>query len=379
MPASSLRIQVGPERMVLVDGLQPFLFRSRRGTMFLQAQLSIPPGYVKSRELDSVGGYPCGNVLSRDNGRTWQRWAPKEWQRRPPFFEGAFTQLRDGTILMLEWVARPGRRRGVLTGKLWESKNDLATLRGPISVAVHVPRAKSRGFDDGGHLYLGHRFHRSLLELPGGDLLASVYGWFHGDQTPCPYMPTMWKFRSYLVRSTDRGRTWRYVNTIAADFSVGEEGFNETVITRLSKGRRKGRLICLIRTGCHDCPLYQTESDDEGATWTKARPLWFHGVDPDLIETADGTLVCSFGWRTRNWRARRPPSKFGNCLVFSRDQGLTWTHLTRLPIEPNAHTPWTTCYTSVREMAPGRLFVVYDIGRWGMPVRYIGSREVRVR
>jgi hypothetical protein len=53
------------ERMVLADGLQPFLFRSRRGTIFLQAQLSTPLGYVKTKEHYTVGNYPCGNVLSR--------------------------------------------------------------------------------------------------------------------------------------------------------------------------------------------------------------------------------------------------------------------------------------------------------------------------
>jgi hypothetical protein len=370
-------IDIGSERIVLADGLQPFLFRSRRGTIFLQAQLSTPLGYVKTKEHHTVNDYPCGNVISRDNGKTWKRWRPKEWEQRQPYFEGECTQLRDGTILMLEWVAVLGRKRGVFEGRLWESKDELETLR-LSRCHVHLPQAKTRGYDDGGLPYQGITFHRSLLELPGGDLLATNYCWFKGDDTPCPYMPKMWKFRTVLLRSTDRGRNWSYVSTIAADPRVGEEGFNENVMVRLSKGPRAGRLICLIRTGCHDCPIYQTVSDDEGATWAKARPLWIHGVDPDLIEMSDGTLVCSFGWRTKNWYKPKPPSKLGNYLVFSRDQGETWTNLTRLAIEPHANTPWTTCYTTVREIAPRQLLVVYDIGRWGMPVRYIGSREIRL-
>jgi hypothetical protein len=214
--------------------------------------------------------------------------------------------------------------------------------------------------------------------MPNGDLLGTVYCWFKGDNTPCTYMPKMCKFRCVLLRSKNRGRNWEFVSTIAADQKVGEEGFDEPVMVRLSKGPNAGRLICLIRTGCHDCPIYQTESDDEGRTWSRPRPLWIRGVDPDLIEMADGTLVCSFGWRTKEWTKPKPSLKFGNYLVFSHDQGETWTDLTRLPIESNANTPWTTCYTTVREIAPNKLFVVYDIGRWGMPVRYIGSREVLV-
>ncbi|NQU10312.1 exo-alpha-sialidase [bacterium] len=209
-------------------------------------------------------------------------------------------------------------------------------------------------------------------------MLAAVYGWFKGDNTPCPYQPRMCKFRCFILRSRDRARHWEYVSTIATDPRVGEEGFDEPVMIRLTRGAHRGRLVCLMRTGSHQCPIYQSVSDDDGATWSKPRALWFRGVDPDLVELTDGTLACSFGWRTRRWTDRRPPARLGNYLVFSRDQGATWTHLTRLPIEPHANTPWTTGYTSVCATGPRRLLVAYDIGRWGQPVRYIATREVRV-
>jgi hypothetical protein len=354
------------------------MFRSRNGTLFLQAQLTMPPGIKINKKNVIPGDGICGNVLSRDGGRTWQRWSPKDWQKRRGYFEGEITELRDGTILMMEYVADLGQRRGEFVTKLWESKDDLKTLRGPIRAKIHLPQAKGVGYDDGGRPYTGVTFHRTLLPMPHGELLATIYCWFKGDDTPCPYMPKMCKFRCVLLRSRDRGRRWEFVSTIAADQKIGEEGYDEPVMVRLSKGLRAGRFICLMRTGCYECPIYQTESDDEGRTWSKPRPLWFRGVDPDLIEMSDGTLVCSFGWRTKNWFAPKPPAKLGNCVVFSRDQGETWTHLTRLRIEPHANTPWTTCYTTVREIAPGRLLVVYDIGRWGMPVRYIGSRALVV-
>ena len=44
------------------------------------------------------------------------------------------------------------------------------------------------------------------IELPGGDLLMPMYGQFKGDIY----------HRSYLVRSTDKGRTWRYHATMAS-------------------------------------------------------------------------------------------------------------------------------------------------------------------
>jgi hypothetical protein len=372
------RVTVGPERMVLTDGLQPFMFRSSKGTLFLQAQFTGPPGF-KCRPKDVIpGDGTCGNVISRDNGKTWQRYVPDVWRQQMPYFEGSYGELRDGTILLVEWIGRGPSPRGDFRIHLWESDDEMRSWRGPVAGRLHMAQAKTRGYDDGGRPYSGLTLHRGLLEMPNGGLLAAAYCWFKGDDTPCSYQPRMCKFRSIVLRSEDRGRHWQYVSTIAVDPEVGEEGFDEPVIVRLSKGPKVGRLICLMRTGSNQCPIYQAVSDDEGANWSKPRKLGFFGVDPDLIEMADGVLACSFGWRTKNWTAPSPPPKLGNYVVFSRDQGETWTNLTRLPIEPVANTPWTTCYTTVREVAPGRLLVVYDIGLWGQPVRYIGSREVGV-
>ncbi len=376
MGKRSTRITVGPERMLLADGLQPFLLLTRGGTMFVQGQLTAPPGFVRAKQNVIPGDGVSGNVISRDRGRTWERWQPKQWQKRQPFFEGAFLQRRDGTIQMFEWVATPTPRRGKCNVFLWESDDELKTLRGPIRSTVHLPQAKSDGFDDGGRPYTGITMHRTVLELPGGDLLAAIYCWFKGDDTPCPYQPKMCKFRCVLLRSGDRGRNWKYVSTIAADPKVGEEGFDEPAMARISRGPRAGRLVCLMRTGCYACAIYQATSDDDGATWSKPRPLSLRGVDPDLIELHDGTLACSFGWRTKNWYARKPPAHFGNYVAFSRDQGVSWDKPTFIPLEPNANTPWTTCYTTLRQLSPRELYLVYDVGRWGQAVRYIAGRKL---
>ncbi len=113
--------------------------------------------------------------------------------------------------------------------------------------------------------------------MPNGDLLATAYGWFQEDTTPSTYVKSMNKFGSILLRSKDRGRNWSLVSTIAVDPAVGEEGFNEPVLVRLSQGKHQGRRIALLRTGSNKAkwpnPLYQTESDDEGRTWRKPRPL----------------------------------------------------------------------------------------------------------
>jgi hypothetical protein len=187
----------------------------------------------------------------------------------------------------------------------------------------------------------------------------------------------MRKFRCVLLRSADRGRHWDYVSTIAVNPEVGQEGFDEPVMVSLRSGSRAGRLLCLMRTGSTSCPIYRAWSDDGGRTWCEPRPLGFCGVDPDLIEMADGTLACSFGWRTADWASGSPSPEHGNYVIFSRDQGETWEGMTRFPFEP--HGPnHSTCYTSIREIAPRTLLVAYDIGSWGGPVRYVAARKVKV-
>jgi len=178
-------------------------------------------------------------------------------------------------------------------------------------------------FDDSGRPSIGICFHRSLLELPDGDLITTVYGAFEEDTTPVAYQPTMKKMRCVLLRSSDRGRSWRYASTIAVDPKVGQEGFDEPVMIRLSKGPKAGRLVCMMRTG-RDTHLYQAHSDDDGATWSVPRELDFFGVDPDLVEMSDGTLIGGFVWLNDN--DNRNPGA-GTYLVVSRDQGDTWNEL----------------------------------------------------
>ncbi|MBI3920409.1 MAG: exo-alpha-sialidase [Armatimonadetes bacterium] len=369
---SRLKVDVGPERIVLTDGLQPFMFRTDSGTLFAQAQLSFPYNYIRP-EKNAFPGLP-GNVLSRDGGDTWTRWRAAPDQGIGPVIEGAAISLKDGPELIIDWICDGPSTGGAFTGQLWESHDDMATIDGPKPMTVHLPQARG-GFDDGGHPYSGVTFHRTILQLPGGDLLASIYCWFAGDDTPCPYQPSMAKFRCVLLRSSDRGRHWRFVSTIAVDPAVGEEGFNEPVMIRLAHGPKAGRLVCLMRTGSNACPIHQSVSDDDGATWSSPQALGFRGVDPDLIEMSDGRLACSFGWRTSSGDG---PPDLDNYLIFSDDQGDNWSNLTRLGLEAYS-SPFTTCYTSLREIEPGLLLVLYDVGSWNRAVRYVASRRVTVK
>jgi len=366
----TLKITIGPEVKILPEGLQPFMFLSRQGTLVVQAQLPT------TEDKEFPGRW--GTVRSTDGGRSWQNWAPAKEQGEGPFIEGSVGQLKDGTILILEWVARGPKADGNFIGKVWESKDEWKTISGPFEAKFYLPEGKG-GFDDGGKPVDGLFIHRTLMEMPDGSLLATAYGWFKEDTVPSSYMKNMDKFRSLLLRSKDRGRNWSLVSTIAVDHTMGEEGFNEPVLIRLSQGKHKGRFIVLLRTGSNKAkwpnPLYQTESDDDGKTWIKPHPLVFDGVNPDLIEMKNGILVAGFGWRTKESREKVPQGQprrlgqeHGNYVAFSLDQGATWTHVTRVTQEP------TTAYVTVRELRPNQLFLVYDIGDgWGR--KWVGFEQ----
>lgn len=365
-----MRITIGPERHVFSDGLQPFMLRTDKGTLFVQAQLSMPPGYKPPAKNAAPGLAGC--VVSRDNGKTWTRWKPENFTSEVEwYYEGAATTRRDGTTMFVEWVAGGPDASDTFRGRLWESRDDLKTLDGPVPFTAHVPNAKA-GFDDNGRRYEALTFHRTLLELPGGDLLASVYGWMKGDDAPVAYQPKMLKFRSMLMRSSDLGRTWRYVSTIASGTHT-EEGFNEPTIARIASGRRKGRLVALIRTGSSNQPIHTTHSDDEGATWSPAIETGFTGVDPDLVATRDGTLVGVVG--RRNWNDQLACQRYYQ-IVASADTGVTWQVLGRFGIEPASHTGIITSYAAITPLSPDRFLVVYDIGAWRRNVRYVAQREI---
>ena len=369
-PVSDIKVSLGPVETVATGVAHVQLVLSPiRDLLVVQAIADWPANLPKPSQNIFPG--LMQTFRSVDAGKSWKKWNPDSTQGIGPTTEGAAVRLKDGTILIFEFIAE-GRGNGHFVGKRWSSADNWKTLVGPEEFHLNVPGAEDSGFDDLGRPYSGMTFHRSVLELPGGDLISGLYCWFKGDTAGTSYRPEMKKFSSILVRSKDQGRHWEYIATIAADPSVGQEGFDEPVIVRISQGKHLGRLVCLMRVGRVN-PLYQSISDDEGKTWSKPRPLNIVGVDPDMIEMSNGVLVCSFGHKVDY-------QDDGNFLAFSLDQGDTWTHVTRLS------AGFTTAYTGLREVRPRQIFVAYDegprrvgMGKWKPSEMRVYGRTIQVQ
>lgn len=397
-------LQFGDERMVINDGLQPSMLSTKSGTLIVQSQISKKP-FPQERIFYP---YAMSTVISRDEGKTWKEFLFPEGSNGVNI-EGGVIQLRDETILALETYVTPGKNPDQGTGLLYTSKDDWNTLQGPFEMNFNIPNADFyNSSDDGGRPHAAMRLHRRVLELPGGDLLTTIYGWQKGDNEPSGYTPTMKKTRCMLFRSKDKAKNWDFVSTIAVDPKVGTEGFGEPVIARVSKGKHKGRLICLIRTGRD---LYKVTSDDEGKTWRKAEPIVFAGrdvyatdqwkemfkdtkrkgeliinnpneiiaavVDPELLELRSGILVAAFGVRIPAracWQNPTHPWN-GNYIALSLDGGDTWSNITQL-----TSGIYTTHYMAVEEMKKdNQIFVTYDFGYWGHKEgRYTYGRPISI-
>ena len=302
------------------------------------------------------GSVLAGTHVTRDGGRTWKK-LPRD--RGIPMAH----QLRDGTVLGLGMRTQPIEgREGLYTTTLFESDDAGQTISASTPCEVHVPRA-TKGI---GHApAAGPLFWRSIVEMPDGSLLAAMFGWFEGDESPVPGQPGSFRYRTFLVRSEDGGRRWEYHATVAYDPEIGTEGYCEPVVRLLPNGE----LICLLRTGGDNRPFHQdnplcvTWSSDGAKTWEAPIRTGFEGVSPDLVVMADGTLACSTG---------RP----GAWVLLSTDDGRTWGD----PISVNAER--YSGYTAICEVEPGVLLVGYGAQKWLDPEtgeRRDCLRTVRVR
>jgi hypothetical protein len=268
------------------------------------------------------------STISRDGGQTWSQPQPQKelcysWLR-----------LKEGSCLWLGYYLRY-QSESVARFDIGRSRDGIhyTIAEGTVDISPH----RFKQIENGAASMV---FHRWVMQKPDGTLLASIYGRFIGDTLD----------RCILISSGDGGTTWKYFSTIGYDPAVGNEGFNEPSVVRLANGE----LFCFLRNGPNK-PMYSTQSKDGGKTWSPPTRMpeeyTQFSVDPDLLLLSNGVLACS-GGRT-------------DCrIMFSLDgTGRTWTKPITIYSGP------TTSYTSIREVAPNRLFYLYDVvpNWWEMP------------
>jgi len=244
---------------------------------------------------------------------------------------------------------------------------------------LDLPNASYTVLGSGGRVD-GFLFHHGILQLPDGDLIATMYGNYEGDTELCDgYPPAMnqRKYRTVVVFSKDRGRTWGEQVLVAYNTMLGrgipedheqvglnippslvskttivpaitQEGFREADLTIAPNGD----LVCMMRSGGRNeaaatlfpTPLYCSRSSDGGRSWSPPVQVADRGVCPNLVTMSNGIIVCTY-------------SRPGNWLIFSDDNGQTWKGAFQLGD--------TTAYSYVLETAPDTIQVYHEVDEEG--------------
>jgi hypothetical protein len=289
-------------------------------------------------------------MVSSDKGKTWRK-APGPWPL------STVAQLRDGTVLGLAYATDgPPKKPGIYTYKTLRGMGTWDSLK-EETVTADVPEATT-GTGDDLRPFHGMLLTNSLVEMPDGLLLATAYGYFKGDDVPIeitfePYRPKNYpvpgynKYRTVLLKSSDKGHTWKYFSTVAYDPSSGDEGPCEPSMVRLDSGE----LVCIMRTG-RVTGLRIARSPDGGKTWSPLQVIaGTIGVAPWLIRTHDGALACVYGMKEDYWKGdhRRELR-----VMFSFDGGRTW------PLNEIVYAGEASSYGSICEIEPGRLLIGFS-------------------
>jgi len=226
----------------------PWVFRGADG--FLSLGCSIGQHTVSERGM---------RLVSDDDGETWSR--PTD-----DVVGGMGTLLRDGRAVVLScWGPEPTADGTYPVTTLFYT-NGGRNLDEKVAGTLTLP------------FVLSPHFHRSIVELPDGTLLATIYGHQEGHT----------KYSSVLIESGDGGQTWETRSLIAHSEEADNEGFCEPALVRLANSD----LFCALRVGG---PLHVTRSTDEGRTWSTPEAVADHGVDPALLLLSNGVLALSYG------------------------------------------------------------------------------------
>jgi hypothetical protein len=153
-------------------------------------------------------------------------------------------------------------------------------------------------------------------------------------------------------KSTDDGETWEFISNIPI---LEEEGLSYgNFVDPHGVQLPNGRIICQIRYQNALNPakygrfsIFQTESDDNGKTWTKPRPLSVCGAPPHLIRHSSGALISVYGRRDK---------PYGESAMVSLDSGETW--ITEIILRDDTKHADLGFPSSV-ELPDGSIYTVY--------------------
>jgi sialidase-1 len=297
-----------------------------------------------------------GDVImlrSRDQGKTWGEKqvisALKDVDER----EACGIQLKDGTIMVAVYYNGLYREDGEYQ---WELASKLKFREGKQLLGTFIIQSRDNGRTWSKPNYIstkGMPFTDiegpadAPIEMPDGSILMPVMGYnVRGDAD---------NQAAVMLKSVDKGNSWTYLSTMAEDPGGKLGHFQEPGIV-LTKS---GRIVAAIRNQGLDNAIWTTWSDDGGKNWTPVKQSPMIGHPADLMQLADGRLLCTYGQRSA-----RHSDPGGVRASFSVDNGETWQVEKEVVIRQD-FLNMDIGYPESMQLADGRILTVYYFNLFG--------------
>lgn len=291
---------------------------------------------------------PTGhNVLirSQDNGKTWSRFPAQIGNY--DFYsmdDPGIMQLSNGVILVNTYrktciPAEVSKMPGYGDFKIVEPFPWAFDL---LSDQTFVFRSKNNGRTWGKPVQIDVSPHFQsgctllpIVELSNGTLLLPCY------DEKCEHKGIA-PAKAFAIKSKDNGKSWGNISMIAEDDKIG---FYEPALLALPD-----KIIAMLRT--HEPGgwyLHQSNSYDNGETWSEPIKTKMWGYPAHLLYLRDGNILCVYGYR------RRP---FGIRGCVSYDGGESWDIENEIIIRDDFSTANLGYPTSV-QFEDGKILTVY--------------------
>ena len=339
------------ERRTIVGGIAP-RSRSLTGIVLLPGG-DLLIGYREGTDHLRTDDGVVMTVRSTDDGRSWQ--SPNKVVEIPGWDCAggrSMTITPDGNLLMYVFLARRSTVANPEAHVFPMRSVDRGCSWGPMGEELTL-------FDG----WTEPNTSGSMIQLSDGQWMIPVYGsaTSMGVINPSSAAKDGSKSYSTVAFSQDGGKTWPNTCIVAQHPAIN---FHELAVTQVEEGH----LLAVVRTQDPPYTSYQSDSDDEGRTWSTPKPLPFCGQTPSLIQLPSGTILCAY--------RDRDPDKLGVSLSVTYDQGISWEFGGQL----YAGADWNCGYPGLVLLPDGDVFCVYYscYDEWGnSEVHGLRLREVK--
>jgi hypothetical protein len=170
-------------------------------------------------------------------------------------------------------------------------------------------------------------------------------------------------WETVLMRTDDLGQTWHLHAEIAMEKNL--EGLPRMHYPSVRQ-THDGRLVCILSSLEAEPRIFITESEGDGAAWSKPRPAGFAGRDSSFIALSDGRLIAAYS------DTRAP---FGIKFRVSDDCGGSWPDSAESTVDESSVS--TDCgWPRGIQTDDGSVFITYYIHRPSGARAIMGARFV---